>query len=165
MTHFTAVLSASSLHAARDSGDARTDKGRKQRLLALIKRATLLLEGLPDDVFPDVREAGDGVRRLADLVNKLDMASTSLRNVPNGTPEAVEAQRTVDHLRMSLDSMLLPLEALVESLETLTRHTMQLHQQYEDACQAKKTAEDNLERASARLATVAQAVMNAAKIG
>lgn len=157
-------LGASTVKAAKDIGDPKKDKKRKGEINDLVKRATTLAETMPGEGFSEVKDAVTTVTGLADLINRMDMAALRLKAAPAASSEAVEAQKLIDALRMSADTMLPPLAATMETLETLTQVAAELESQFAAQSAQVKALDEKLKREKARLAAAASAVQNAVKL-
>lgn len=157
-------VAASKVKAAKDIGDPKKDKKRKAEINDLVKRAAKLAETMPAEGFPEVKEAVSTVTGLADLINRMDMAALRLKAAPSASSEAVEAQKLIDALRMSADTMLPPLTATMETLETLTQVAAELESQFAAMSAQVKALDEKLKREKVRLAAAASAVQNAVKL-
>jgi len=157
------------IKAAKDRGDPKGDKDRKGTLLTLVRKATALQSLLPvsgeDDVYPEVREALTTVTELVDVSSRLDQQAEALKRAPSGTVESDGAQTAIDKSRKNIDSMLVPLEAIVSTLETLVEATMEMEATYKEALDKVVSVKETLAVEKGRLASVARAVQNAAKLG
>lgn len=157
------------IKAAKDRGDPKGDKDRKGTLLTLVRKATALQSLLPvggeDDVYPEVREALTTVTELVDVSSRLDQQAEALKRAPSGTLESDDAQMAIDKSRKNIDSMLVPLEAIVSTLETLVEATMEMEATYKEALNKVVSVKETLAVEKGRLASVARAVQNAAKLG
>ncbi len=160
-------VSANSLNvqAARDSGDQRGDRERRANVMALVQRANGLLEASAGGKYPEAEEAARAVQGVSDLLATMDRLSGQLKAAPAASAEASAAQNALNGVRLSLDAMLVPLEASLISMETLLLATLEIEEQFE-ALRVKTTnIEANLKEAKARVAAIAAAVKSTAKIG
>lgn len=162
----TTVLNAlAQIEAARDSGDHKGDKVRKRTIAALMKRANQIAAKLPsEDAYPEVASALSVVSSLADVAGKLSQQYDHLKMAPAGSTEAVEAQKDIDHTRRNVDAMLKPMESTMETLENLLDAAMEMEETYRKLQLQLAGMNDSLKREKTRLASVAQAISNAAKI-
>ena len=157
---------AARVSAATDNGSKAGDKGRRAKLSKLIEAATLLEEMLVgNDGFPEVKGAILAVKSLTDLSGRLDAATLRLQSAPSKSEESIEAQAVIDDVRSSIDTMLPPLMATVETMEVLIAASAALETQYAEMDAQCKALAVRLEGEKRRLSNAAKAVQNAARIG
>ncbi len=159
----TPVMS-SSINAAKDIGDSKGDRKRKASITDLVKRATMLAEAHDTSGFPEVGEAVKTVMSLSDFIGRMDTASARLKAAPAGSSESVEAQKLIDSLRVSADTMVPPLMATLDTLETLALAAVEMEDQFEALSAEVKVMDEKLKREKARLAAASNAVQNAVKL-
>jgi hypothetical protein len=161
----SSVLEAVTLNAVRDNGDTKSDKSRKAALSSLIKRANALSEKMSsEDLYPEVADALRTVQALSEVSLKMTQQSEQLKTAPRATTEAVEAQKALDHTRRNVDAMLKPMESTMETLEHLLDAALEMEETYKSLQAQMATMNDSLKKERVRLASVAQAINNAAKI-
>ena len=157
---------AARVSAATDNGSKAGDKGRRAKLSKLIEAATLLEEMLVgNDGFPEVKGAILAVKSLTDLSGRLDAATLRLQSAPSKSEESIEAQAVIDDVRSSIDTMLPPLMATVETMEVLIAASAALETQYAEMDAQCKALALRLEGEKKRLSSAAKAVQNAVRIG
>lgn len=153
------------MKAARDLGDAKGDRARKVAVQSLVQQANALLEAAVGGKFPEAEEAAKAVQGVAELLQHMDALCNQLKSAPVASEEAAHAQRGLNSIRLSLDSMMIPLQASMTAMETLLFATLEIEEQFE-ALQAQTHGyEENLKQAKARVAAIAAAVKSTAKIG
>lgn len=164
----TTVLEAvAKLEAAKDIGDARGDKERKSAIAQLVKRASVLsgkLSGVEADSFPEVVSALAVVQSLAELSGKLGLLADRLKMAPAASTEAADAQRDLDRMRKNVDSMVRPMDSTMAAMEDLLDAALEMEDTFKKLKDHLALTEEALKHERARLASVAQAVSNAAKI-
>lgn len=161
----TVLDAVTQIQAARDIGDHKGDKARKRALSSLVQRASTLAARVPsDDKFPEVAAAVKTVQSLSDVATKLSHQYEMLKMSPTSSTEAVEAQKDVDHTRRNVDAMLKPMESTMDTLEHLLDAAMEMEDTYKKTQLQLAAMNESLKREHARLASVAQALSNAAKI-
>lgn len=162
----TVLRSGTDVKAAKDSGTKGQDKKRKSDLIALVTAANALEEMLVGtEGFPEVKGAIDAVKSLTELSTRLDEATIRLSAAPAKSEEAIMAQATVDDLRANIDTMLPPLMATVETMETLVAAAAAMETQFAEMEAQCKALATRLEGDKKRLSNAAKAVQNAAKLG
>ena len=160
------ALAARTVTAATDRGDKGGDKRRRAALSKLIEASTLLEEMLVgNDGFPEVKGAILAVKSLTDLSGRLDAATLRLQSAPSKSEESIEAQAVIDDVRSSIDTMLPPLMATVETMEVLIAASAALETQYAEMDAQCKALALRLEGEKKRLSSAAKAVQNAVRIG
>jgi hypothetical protein len=152
------------VRAAKDIGDAKNDKKRKATITDLVKRATGLAEGTEAAGFPEVGEAVKTVMALSEFIGRMDTASARLKAAPAGSLESVEAQKLIDALRVSADTMIPPLTATLETLENLVDVASEMEAQFSALSDQVKVMDEKLKKEKARLAAASNAVQNAVKL-
>ena len=161
----TVVEALTQIEAARDTGDHKGDKARKKMIAGLMKKASALAAKLPsEDAYPEVASALEVLNTLSDVSSRLSQQYDQLKMAPAGSTEAVEAQKDIDHTRRNVDAMLKPMESTMETLENLLDAAMEMEETYRKLQLQLAGMNDSLRREKARLASVAQAMSNAAKI-
>jgi len=152
------------VRAAKDIGDPKNDKKRKGAITGLVKRASALAETTASVGFPEVGEAVKTVMDLSEFVERMDTASNRLKAAPAGSSESVEAQKLIDALRVSADTMIPPLAVTLETLENLTGIAAEMETQFTALSAQVKALDEKLKREKVRLSAAASAVQNAVKL-
>jgi hypothetical protein len=160
----TPMQAKANVSAAKDIGDPKKDKKRKGAITDLVKRAQALAVSPAAASFAEVSEAVKTVMTLSDFISRMDVASGRLKAAPAGSSEAVEAQKLIDALRMSADTMIPPLEVTLETLENLVAVAVEMEAQFEALSAQVKAMDEKLKKEKARLAAAASAVQNAVKL-
>ena len=161
----TVLDAVAQIQAARDTGDHKGDKARKRTLASLVQRASALaVKAQSEDKFPEVTAAVKTVQSLSDVATKLSHQYEILKMAPSGSTEAVEAQKDIDHTRRNVDAMLKPMESTMDTLEHLLDAALEMEETYKKMQLQLAAMNDSLKREQTRLASVAQALSNAAKI-
>lgn len=150
--------------AAKDNGDNKGDKSRLAGLGDLIDRAQSLQEMVDLDVFPEAKTALDAVASLSTIVTKVGDAQTALKNAPSKTEEAEEAQAELDKVRSVVDSMIPPVKATLDALETLLRASMELEEQFAGIKRQAAVIEKKCNEQKERISKIAEAVKHAANM-
>ena len=161
---FPPTFMQANVSAAKDIGDPKKDKKRKGAITDLVKRATALAEATASAGFPEVGEAVKTVMALSDFIGRMDTAALRLKAAPSGSSEAVEAQKLIDALRVSADTMIPPLAVTLETLENLTNIAAEMEAQFAAMSAQVKALDEKLKKEKARLAAAANAVQNAVKL-
>lgn len=157
------LLSLKTVSAAKDAGDAKLDKARRSTLNGLIQKAASLSQQVPDGAFPEVAEALKTVQSTMELVVKMEEVSARLRASPNGSAEAVDAQKNLDKMRANVDGMLPGLSACMGSMESLLLAAIEMEEQSTSLKESLEAMQTTLDTEKKRLASAAQAVQNLAK--
>lgn len=153
------------LQAARDSGDHKGDKARKYAVAALVKRAAAMSSKLPsDEAYPEVASALRTLQSMAEVSATLAQQYDQVKMSRAGSTEAVEAQKAIDHTRRNVDAMLKPMESTMDTLEHLLDAALEMEETYRKLQAEIAGMNEALKRERVRLASVAQALTNAAKI-
>jgi chromosome segregation ATPase len=151
--------------AAKDIGDAKGDKSRKRNLRDVVEKAVRLSEEVDLNKFPEIGEAILAVRELQSTIKALDEVSAQLKLAPQGSQEAVAAQKQLDHVRRNVDVMLGPVGSTMEVLEHLLQAAEEMMGQLAEAEDRMRNITDLLTKERARLASAGQALRNSVSIG
>lgn len=152
--------------AAKDTGNKAGDKSRRSSLTKLVEAANKLEEMMAgNDGFPEVHGAIRAVQSLVEASGKLDACTLRLASAPANSEEATMAQAALDDCRSSIDTMLKPLMATLETMEELLAASVRLEKEFAEADAQTKVLHTRLDGEKQRLSNAAKAVQNAAKIG
>ena len=151
------------LRAAKDAGDSKGDKSRRETASALVERASALSEAVDLSAYPEAKEAVDSVASLSDVVAELEVLSVKLKNAP--ATAACETQKALDEIRGSLDAMLPPMVSTMAAVESLLENAAEMEVLFASLSQQAKDASERLARAKTSLASAAKSLSSARKIG
>jgi hypothetical protein len=152
------------LTAAKDIGESKGDRERRKRLLAVVKTAEDICKSSAGE-FEDVLAVCGEVAKLVDTVSRLDEAKKTLATAKNGSEEAVQAQKTLDRVRGTVDTLAPALQA---TLTTLEKVAINAHKAIADASSLKKALAEASAYADSeklRLKSAIQAVKNSVLVG
>jgi hypothetical protein len=154
------------IKAAKDTGKKGGDGKRRTGLTKLVQAANKLEELIVgNEGFPEVKGAVKAVQDLVNLSGKLDAATLRLASAPAKSEESIIAQGELDDIRSSIDTMMPPLMATLETMEALLAASVGLETEFAEMDAQTKALSTRLENEKKRLSNAAKAVQNAAKIG
>lgn len=152
------------IRAAKDEGDSKCDKTRRETASALVERAAALTSAVDLSGYPEVKEALNAVSSLQDVVADLEVLAIKLKNAPTGAG-ALETQAELDEVRSNLDSMLPPMVSTMTAVESILASAAEMEVVFANLKTQAKNAEDRLAREKERLSNAAKSLATSRKIG
>lgn len=157
-------MTTNKIRAAKDEGDAKGDKNRRDTATALVERSAALSSAVDLSGYPEVKDALTAVSSLADVIADLEVLAVKLKNAPSGQI-ATDTQMELDEIRSNLDSMLPPMVSTMTAVESILASAAEMEVVFANLKTQAKTAEDRLAREKERLSNAAKSLASSRKIG